>query len=228
MIKKFITLFALLLISISFLGCKKTTQTSTSTPKLAILNNDIGANDQKIKENLVRAKVAAESWQKNAQFIAVVLKVNPEMQVNTLTETFVFGSSSTPNDWWTFSISENNGKIVRSLTPKEDFLGTEFQPINEPNWKTSYVEALNAAEDSGGLAFRSKNPNTNINISLVQTSPKNWLWWKIDYLADSESLKMNINVLDGKVSDDQGNPFEASMPNPTSSASINPTPEASE
>lgn len=191
--------------SLLFLGCSKSTQTS-ATP-IAILSADGTLQMTTIRENLAKAKVAAKLWKDDAQLTGVVLKISPEITAGNLTETFVFGSPQDSTNWWTYSISEKESKIVRSLTPKEDYLGTDLQPIKEEYLKTSYIEAIKSAEANGGTNFRAKDANTQINVVLTQTNPKGWLWWQIEYQSADSKLKILVNTADGKVYNENGEPI---------------------
>lgn len=193
----------LALSSLFFLGCKKTEVSQTETPSLIILSNDPAQVKEQTNNNLLKAKQAAKTWKENNQHIAFVTKVYPQSQIEDLTETFVFGSPDDSQNWWTYSITPE-GEIVRSLTPKEDYLGTNFNPIKEEYLKITYLEALKTADDVGGANFRKNNPNLRINLVLCQTNPKGWLWWRVEYQANDLSLKFIINASDGQVYDENG------------------------
>lgn len=197
MLKKILGI-VLILSSVLFLGCKKSSE-PTSSPQMEIISQDSAETLAKIQENLLKAKEAVKSWKGNAQFVSLVLKISPEAKVNTLTETFVFGSTDDTANWWTYSISEETGKIVRSVTPKEDYLETDLLPIKEEYWKISYIEAIKTAEENGGTTFRAKFPKTQINAVLAQSSPKGWLWWQINYVSPSDNLEILVNASDGKI-----------------------------
>lgn len=189
--------------SLLFLGCKKTTE-SPNAAQVEILSQDTSQSMEKIKTNLERAKETAKSWHGNAQLYGLVLKISSAMKENTLTETFVFGSPDDSANWWTYSISEQTGKIVRAVTPKEDYFGTDFQPIKEEYLKTAYIEAIKTAESAGGTAFRAKNVNSQINVVLAQTNPNGWLWWQIEYQSADSTLRIFVNAADGKIYDENG------------------------
>lgn len=205
MIRKLLTIL-LVFSSLLFLGCKKNTE-STAVP-LTIISSDAAGTMTAIRSNLDNAQVSAKIWQEDAQFVGLVLKISPEVTADNLTKTFVFGSPQDTTNWWTYSINEKESKIVRSQTPKEDFLGSDLQKINEDYLKTSYIDALKSAEAAGGENFRAKDANTQINIALVQTNPKGWLWWQIEYQSGSNlKLKVLINAADGKAYDENGEPI---------------------
>lgn len=203
MIRKIFAIF-LVFSSFLFLGCKKQESVSATALPVEILNQDSSQTLQKLKDNLSKAKEASKVWRGDAQFIAIVLKAFPETSEETLTETFVFGSPEDANNWWTYSLAEQTGKVVRSITPKEDYLGTDFQPIKEEYWQISYIEALAEAEKNGGTSFRADNPSSQINMVLAQTNPKGWLWWQIEYKAASSNLKILVNAADGKAYNESG------------------------
>lgn len=202
MIKNILTV-VLIGISLTFIGCTKTTNAPAPTAVEILSIDSKLANDQ-LKEELSKAKESAKGWRENAQFIAILIKVTAEMKAEATTKTFVFGSGDDTNNWWTYSISGETGNIVRSLTPKEDFLGTNFAPIKEDYWQGSYIDALQIAENAGGTAFRANNLDSQINILLAQTDPKGWLWWQVEYIAGLERIKILVNPTDNKVYDENG------------------------
>lgn len=206
--RKYFLVGFLVLSSLFFLGCKKISPSTQSSP-IEILSGDSAQALESLNNNLVQAKEAAKSWKNNAQFTAVVLKITPETKADNLTETFVFGSPDDPQNWWTYSITPTTDQVVRSLTPKEDYLGTDFQPIREEYLKISYIEALNLAEANQGATFRAVNPNYQIGLVLAQTAPKNWLWWQVEYQSADSFLKIIINASDGKIYDENGDPISS-------------------
>lgn len=192
--------------SLLFLGCKKTNEASTASP-ISILSEGSAVSIERIKLNLPNAKTAALLWKEDTQLVGLALKISPEVTAGNLTETFVFGSPQDSANWWTYSISEKTSKIVRSLTPKEDYLGSDLQPIKENYLKTSYIDAIKSAETAGGENFRAKDANTQINVLLAQTNPKGWLWWQIEYQSNNSTLKIIVNADDGKVYNENGEPI---------------------
>ncbi len=188
-------------------GCSlkksSTTETSTAPAVSDFVNQESIAVMAKTQENLAKAKTEATNWKKDAVFVGYNFKVPPDLDPKSLTETFVFGTSSEENYWWTYSI-DSQGKVVRAMILKEDYLGKDLQPIQEQYWKKSYVEAIKTAESNGGLTFRSQNPEAEITLVLSQTAPNNWLWYVIEYRGVTSSQKIRISANDGKVYNEQG------------------------
>ena len=207
--RKYFLLGFLLFFSLFFLGCKKTSNTTNSASQIELLSGDSAQALESLNNNLAQAKEAAKGWKNNAQFTAIVLKITPETKTDNLTETFVFGSPDDSQNWWTYSITPTTDKVVRSLTPKEDYLGTNFQPIQETYLKISYIEALNSAETDQGVVFRANNPNYQIGLVLGQTAPKNWLWWQVEYQSADSFQKILVNASDGQIYDENGNPISS-------------------
>ncbi|MCL5407218.1 MAG: hypothetical protein M1429_01855 [Patescibacteria group bacterium] len=200
-------IFAILLVfsSLLFVGCKKATPTNAAP--IAILSADGTLQMTVIRANLANAQVAAKLWKDDAQLVGLVLKISPDITAGNLTETFVFGSPQDPANWWTYSISEKESKIVRSLTPREDYLGNNLQPIKEDYLKTSYIDAIKAAEAANGANFRAKDANTQINVLLTQANPNGWLWWQIEYQSADSKLKILVSADNGKVYNVNGEPI---------------------
>jgi len=188
-------------------GCslKKSSSTETSTaPAVSdFVNQDSKTVMAKTQENLSKAKTESTAWEKDASFVGYNFKVPQDLDPKSLTETFVFGTSTEENFWWTYSI-DSQGKIVRAMVLKEDYLGKDLQPIQESFWKKSYVEIIKTAESNGGLTFRSQNPEAEITLILSQTAPNDWLWYVIEYRGATTSQKIRISANDGKVYNEQG------------------------
>lgn len=188
-------------------GCSlkksSTSETSTAPAVSDFVNQDSKTVMAKTQENLSKAKNESTAWEKDAVFVGYNFKVPQDLDPKSLTETFVFGSSSEENFWWTYSI-DSQGKSVRALVAKEDYLGKDLQPIQEQFWKKSYIDVLKTAESNGGLTFRSQNPEAEITLVLSQSAPNNWLWYVIEYRGATTSQKIRISANDGKVYNEQG------------------------
>jgi len=212
-ISKFLKISLLILLLTSATGCslKKSTNTTntqntgTSAPQAnELTNQDSKTVQAKTLDDLLKAKTAAQTWESNATFYAYNFKVPQDFNPKAIEQTFVFGSPSQTDYWWTYTI-DPQGKTVRAIVYKEDYLGKDLQTISEQYWKISYPQALQIAEANGGLTFRSQNPETLVTLTLEQTQPKNWAWYIIVYQAASTNKTIRISANDGKIYDDQGN-----------------------
>ena len=186
-------------------GCSlKSTPESASTTSNDFTSQQGKTVTAKTAENLAKAKVQAGAWKPDAVFTGYNFKVPANLNPKSLTETFVFGSVADPDNWWTYSI-DTDGKNIRAVVPKGDFLGKDLQPIQESYWKKSYVDALIMADDNGGSVYKAKYPEAETIITLAQIQPKNWLWYIVEYRSATNNKKIRVNAYDGKIYDDNGN-----------------------
>jgi len=214
--KRFIVIVVLVLVIVGLIGVgayfwvkrgsAKADQTASAAkaPELTFLDQDNQIISQRTDRNLAAAKIKAKAWKGNAFLVAYTLEAPIDRPSVTPSETFVFGSTDEPDNWWTISFSAND-EFIRALIPKNDYLGQALQPIQESAWQKNYLEALNTAENVGGRQFRAENPEAQISILLTQSAPKDWLWWQIEYKAKA-NLKIRVSALDGRVFDEQGQP----------------------
>ena len=88
---------------------------------------------------------------------------------------------------------------MRSRIPKTDYR-LNYQPIILKYWKLNWLSALQKAEQAGGKSFREKYSNEALQITaeLAHLCPKNYLCWRIKYLAlkskDSKTVLVNANT----------------------------------
>ena len=197
------------LFSLSGASCnwfnKKNTTPNTNTAE-SLTNVDPTSIDSSLATYLQLAKTKAAEWKRDAALYYVSIKLPVSLLPALANETYVFGSASDANNWWTISIAEGSGKYLRAIIPKEDYLGNTLKPINEQYWKTNYLTAFQVAEKNGGSTFRTNNIDTEVTMNLSQGEPKGWLWWYAEYKAPSgNSQKIIINPSDKSVVDDSGN-----------------------
>lgn len=203
--KKYTIVAVLALMVLVFSGCSLDPSATTAPTKTStITTKDSTTAIAKTKEKLAQAKAQAVAWKANAILAGYNFKVPTDGDIANLTETFVFGSPDDPTNWWTYSVS-SDGKVIRAVIPKEDFLGKDLQPIGEKYWVKSYVEAITAADNNGGLDYRAKYPGAEVSVTLAQILPKNWTWYIVEYRSAENSKKIRVNAYDGKIYDDNGN-----------------------
>lgn len=213
----FIFIASIIALALFTSGCSlstKKTATPNNSPVPPFLAQNSADVQTRTSTNLTIAKSKAAEWKSDAYFAAYNVKVPADLTSTDPAETFVFGSPSDTANWWTISI-DKDGKYIRALIPKEDYLGQDPQPIVESAWQKNYLDALKTAESNGGLTFRGKNPEAQISLILEQTAPNNYLWWVVTYQGATTSLKVRISARDGGVYDEFGNPMSG-VPNPTS------------
>lgn len=197
----------LILVILSF-GCQ-TKESPTTNTQAVSTNQDFFTQDsrsvsERTKANFEKAKTAALAWKNDAALFAYQIKIPYDFEPLSVIETFIFGSPAEAQYWYTYSIN-SEGKSIRSLVFKRDYIGENISPVQENFWNKSYIEAINIAEENGGEDFRTKNQNAQINMVLSQSQPKNWLWWVVIYQGSDSDLKVRISANDGKVYDENGN-----------------------
>lgn len=159
----------------------------------------------KVTTNLNLATNAAKGWREDAVLTYVSVELPASLKPDSGNEVYVFGSAADTNNWWTYSISQETGKFVRALIPKEDYLGATLDPINTQYWNMNYVEALQLAEGNGGSDFRSANAGTRATTFLSNRAPRGWLWWTVEYSAPSgEQFTLLVNPNRGEVVNESG------------------------
>lgn len=233
--KKNIIVLGILILCLVFCvsGCKKTSSTPSASPSASNLadsnlavsnltNTDASAVDTIIQQNYNLAKVKALEWKPDAVLVSLSVKMPIDLATNSSDETYIFGSASDGKNWWSFSVSEKTQRYIRAIIPKEDYLGTEVQPINSSYWKSNYGKALQLAEANGGQAFRAINSNTAITATLHHTEPRNWLWWDLEYKSGDNKISFKINPNTNEIFDESGNPLTSGVS--TSAATATPIP----
>lgn len=229
MIKKttFLIVFALL-ITVIVSGCtifKKTDPVddggggaATGDPDSGLAANNLTnidptSIDSVIKKNYADAKVKATSWKSDAIIATVSVKLPIDLATNKAEETYIFGSATESNYWFSYSVSEADpSKFIRAIIYKEDYLGTGIKPINTTYWKMNYIKAFQLAEAAGGKNFRALNKNSVITTTLNHSQPKGWLWWEVKYQSTTttDKLILKVNPGDNNVIDANGNPVTTS------------------
>lgn len=201
--------FLLVFLTVSLMaGCSfggsKNTNTTTSLNNLT--SQDSLQVTTKTKANLEKAKIAAHLWKPDATFVGYNFIVPPNLNPESLVETFVFGSAGDIENWWSYSI-DFEGKPIRAVIPKSDYLGKDLSPIQDQFWKISYSEALKISDDNGGFSYMSEYPEAIEIVTLSQGAPNNWLWYVIEFKSSAGNKKIRISANDGKVYNDQGSPM---------------------
>lgn len=210
--KNIFIILALLMFGLIFTGlsCSKsatptTTPTAETTTTEDLTNAAPTSIDSSFTTNYNLAKEKVIGWKPDASLAAVSVKLPANLGLNNSTETFTFGSATDTLNWWSISIAESTGKFIRAIIPKTDYLGTAPTPINVAFWKTNYLEAFQLAEANGGKDFRKNNTDVDVTLTLMNSEPKGWLWWVVDYKTPSgNSLKVRINPNDKSIVDETG------------------------
>lgn len=181
----------------------QTTQTAPQTTVQDLTTLSSSQFDAKIKENLDQAASFAKKWKSDARLVFVQVKLT-SLTPDEGTEVFVFDSPAVADYHFTFTISQKSKRYIRALIPQEDYLGTGLLAIDSKYFKTNYVAAFQTAEGAGGKDFREKNLDWTIEINLSRGLPNNWLWYNIDYKAESgDTFSIKINPATGEITKEE-------------------------
>ena len=202
------------------------TPTSTETTTAFDLSTvEPGTISTGFATNFASAKEKATAWKGDAKLMNLTIKLPKDLSLNSATLTFVFGSESDPDYWFTLTLSESSGKYVRALIPKTDYLGTAINtPVAEKYWLSNYLQAFQIAETYAGKTIRETYPNTEVVITLQAAEPKNWLWWLVEYKNTSATTRVRISPYDLTIVDDLGNVVSSSTSSSSSTTTTNTTP----
>lgn len=238
------TISILIFVPLFLTGCsllpkkKQTGSTATPTPSVELgaaategttagseggssyLNIDPTSLDATLKESFNLAESKSKLWRQDAQLVHYSVKIPNGFTIGTITETYSYGSTADPFNWWTITISAKNNKVVRALIPKEDYLGTNYGPIPQRFWKINFIEALQLAEINGGSDYRKGKANVEATATLAISEPKNYLWWAIEYRSSTgDPYKLLINPSTKEVVTDTGTPLSG-VTSPASADSV--------
>jgi len=158
-----------------------------------------------LKTNLKKATDYAKTWQKDAYFAGISLKLTADFKPSELENTFIFGSEQDTKNWLTYTTKSDG--FLRALIPKEDFLGNGLKKIDQSFWKKSYLEAIKITEANGGIKFRAENSTAQLLVLLRRGEPNDWLWWEVIYKSqNNKEVKFLISAENGNLYDSKGQP----------------------
>lgn len=155
-----------------------------------------------INSNYELSKEKVKSWKENAKLYSASAKIAPTLDPKDVVEIYTYGSPDWSNWWWTISISARSGNYIRAIIPREDYLGTNLQPVAIKYWDLSYVEAFQIAERNGGKDWREKQTELiQTTATLAHSDPSNYLHWVVEYqtISGSEKKSVKINAYTGEV-----------------------------
>ncbi len=230
-----------IVLALTLAGCSRK-QEATPTPEASVSATQaeetgitlatidpttIGATDQ----NLGTAREVMAKWKGTTSFELYHLAIDfgQDLTVGEAVETYTFASPEDPGSWWNVTVSQRDGRVVRTTIPREDYLaGEQLKPVDPKYWQTNWVKAFQIAEAAGGAEFRAQNSDVKVTAKLGTGTSRGWLWWVIEYTApDGTAKKIRLNPADGAIADELGNPIESnpstSTP-PTSSSTVIATP----
>jgi hypothetical protein len=154
--------------------------------------------DSVVSNELDLASSRARAVNSGYQLSAVIVELPGDLMPSRGASRYVFSTDKDKQNNWTITISQDSGNFLRSIIPKEDYLG-DLVPINAKYWKFNYVTALQIAEKNGGLDWREKNNLSSLKLTLSHTAPNNWLTWTVDYSGVGISLTKVIDANSGKI-----------------------------
>ncbi|MBI4175455.1 hypothetical protein HY523_02455 [Candidatus Berkelbacteria bacterium] len=185
------------------------TSTPGPTSDTSLVHIDAAALTPELVAEFQTAAGLAKSWRSDAALVAASVSWPPTLQTGRAQRVYVFGSATVPADWWLVTFNEQTGERVRSLVPKEDYLGAALPTVPLEFWKLNAVEALQRAEAAGGGAFREKNPGAEVTASLARRGPNGWLWWVVSYRGlNDETATYRIHPSTGELYTDDGELLE--------------------
>jgi len=210
---KVILFFAIILCFFGLsLSCKKqatptptpsSSTSATETPKSDLTNLDPTSAKDEMRNNYNTARQKAILWLGDAVPYSTSAKITPTLDWQDVIEVYTYGSKVQAAYWWTISISVRSKNYVRAIIPKEDYLGSNLQPIMLQYWKLNYIEAFQIAEKNGGKEWREKQKNNNYQITatLAMGDPKNYLYFTVDYQKSdgSDEKSVQINAFNGEI-----------------------------
>lgn len=162
----------------------------------------------------------ARSWKSDAQLYAVTASWPTNLAPGRGKRVYIFGSTSLPTQWWTVALNEQSNERIRALIPKEDYLGADLPVMAQQYWKINVLEALQIAEKSGGIDWRTTHPGAEITSTLAHQGPLGWLWWIVTYRGDDgQELIIRIHPSTGEVYTEAGVPAASPTPATTPTAS---------
>lgn len=203
-----------LILTLTGLSCGKKatpavteTPTATATTTVTDLSNvEVTTVDTNFATNYAAAKAKAGEWKGDSNLVSLSIKLPSDLSLNNANETFVFGSPSDPDYWFTLTIAESSSRSVRALIPKADYLGNAIStPIAIQYWKSNYLQAFQIADAYAGKTIRTTYPDTQVTITLQHSDPKGWLWWTVEYKNSTATTKVRVNPSTLYIYDETGN-----------------------
>ena len=179
------------------------TQPETETEEVDNLAN-INAQDYSeiLKSNFATTSKKALEWQKDAQFVFLKVQIPGDLNLQKITETYVFTSAASKTLYWTIGF-DLEGNYIRALIWKDDFLkGESPKKIATQFWEIDWITAFQKAEEVDGKKFREEHQkDLEITADLTHSQPKNYLYWIITYnsLESGDKKIVQIDASTGEV-----------------------------
>jgi len=158
--------------------------------------------DEPVKKEYALAAVKAKEVNPNYQLAAVEVDLPASLALNSGDDRYIFVADKDKANNWVITLSLETGNFLRSLIPKEDYMGNP-QVMDTKLWKFNYVTALQIFEKDGGKAWRESNTLEDVTMVLKHTDPNNYLTWSVTYKGKDSSLFKKIDANSGKVLESQ-------------------------
>lgn len=147
----------------------------------------------------------ARRWRADAVFTAARITYEKVIDPARGKNTFIFSSPALPMYYWTITLDQEQNidgtnNYERTIYYKEDYAVLSGDVIDAPlkYYKVDYVNAIKIADDLGGKAVRSSNPEYSVEATLAAKKGE-LLVWHITYLVDDEvRYETDINAFTGE------------------------------
>ncbi|MCX6808357.1 MAG: hypothetical protein NTW50_01660 [Candidatus Berkelbacteria bacterium] len=181
-----------------------TTNTAVETTTVTDLTNATAADfTQTISDEYALANQKASAANSQNQLCGIEVVIGSGLTQDSVSTRYIYTTGPSDTNNWIFNVKQTSQSFIRSLIPKEDYLG-EMATFSPANWKKSYVEALQIAEQSGGATWRSNNSGSfnGVDMTLKAGTGTNPVVWQINYLSSdvmSTQFQVVINASSGAV-----------------------------
>ena len=158
--------------------------------------------DEPVKKEYALASAKAKEVNPNYQLAAVEVDLPASLALNSGNDRYIFVADKDKVNNWVITLSLETGNFIRSLIPKEDYMGNPAV-LDNKLWKFNYVTALQIVEKDGGKTWRENNDLQSVTLILKHTDPNNYLTWSVTYQGENSSLFKKIDANSGKVLETQ-------------------------
>lgn len=171
-----------------------TTTTTPTTENISNLTNiDPKTLTDTINTQLTLADAKAAEVDKKLQLCAIEVVLPGNLVQGSGDTYYIYSSTSDTVNNWVIAISNSDNKFVRSKTVKADYMGS-VTAINRTYLKSSYVSAIQIAEQNGGKDYRQGNTLTSAKLTLKNSDPKGWLYWVVEYNTQTSQKQFQIDA----------------------------------
>lgn len=184
---------------------KKKAETTTETAqtqnvKISNLTNLTASDfDPMIKREQTVANQKALEQNKDNKIAGVVINIGSNLLPTSVVTRYVYNSAADKTNNWVITFSTDSSSYLRSVVPKEDYLG-DLKQFDTNLWKYNYVTALQLAEKNGGQAWRETHSDfSGAKLTLKILGENNWLEWIVEYTSPSANFMIYLDANSGKV-----------------------------